>query len=188
MKAVVQLNCEHQTCMECFTTYLKTAFTENQFRFFPQNGYTVGCPVYGCSGCVVDTHCFYLLGKSGYEDYQRQAVERLVSMEQDGLFCPRTHCGAAFFWDFSPPDFIVTCPECEHSFCAICRYEKCICSETTATEETIERTCRKCPSCGAPTEKSGGCSHMHCIQCNSHWCYLCRKPWSNECQWDHWFD
>ncbi|VDN36041.1 unnamed protein product [Gongylonema pulchrum] len=52
MKAVVQLNCEHQTCMECFTTYLKTAFTENQFRFFPQNGYTVGCPVYGCSGNI----------------------------------------------------------------------------------------------------------------------------------------
>lgn len=56
------------------------------------------------SGCIVDTHCFYLLGKITYDEYQRQAAERFVSVEQEGLFCPRVECGAAFLWEFDPSD------------------------------------------------------------------------------------
>lgn len=48
----MQLNCYHQTCVDCFTAYIKTAFNQNQFAFFPPNGYTLSCPVYGCRGNV----------------------------------------------------------------------------------------------------------------------------------------
>ncbi|VDK73209.1 unnamed protein product [Litomosoides sigmodontis] len=187
-KVVVQLNCNHCTCVECFSTYIKTAFTEHQFSFIPPNGYTVGCPVYLCRGCVVDTHCFYLLGKSNYDEYHRQAAERFVALEQEGMFCPKANCGASFLWEFTPSNPKITCPECYFSFCGLCRQVKCICLESDATKKTIDRTCRKCPSCGTPTERNGGCTHMHCLQCDEHWCFLCVKSWKEDCQWNHWFD
>ncbi|CAG9530603.1 unnamed protein product [Cercopithifilaria johnstoni] len=185
---IVQLNCHHHTCVECFSTYIKTAFTEHQFSFIPPNGYTVGCPVYDCRGCVIDTHCFYLLGKSNYDEYQRQAAERFVTLEQEGMFCPRANCGASFLWEFTPSNPMITCPECYFSFCGLCQQLECICLESDATKKTIERTCRRCPSCGTPTERNGGCAHMHCLQCSEHWCFLCVKSWSEDCQWNHWFD
>uniref|UniRef100_A0A2K6WHR8 E3 ubiquitin-protein ligase parkin n=1 Tax=Onchocerca volvulus TaxID=6282 RepID=A0A2K6WHR8_ONCVO len=188
MKVIVQLNCHHHTCVECFSTYIKTAFAEHQFAFIPPNGYTVSCPVYGCRGCVVDTHCFYLLGKSNYDEYQRQAAERFVTLEQEGMFCPRPNCGACFLWEFDPLYPKITCPECCFSFCGLCRQLECICLESDATNTIIERTCRRCPSCATPTERNGGCAHMHCVQCGEHWCFLCVKSWSEDCQWDHWFD
>ncbi|VBB25187.1 unnamed protein product [Acanthocheilonema viteae] len=188
MKVVVQLNCQHYTCVECFSTYIKTAFVEYKFEFIPPNGYTVGCPVYGCHGCVVDTHCFYLLGKSNYDEYQRQATERFVTLEQEGMLCPRANCGASFLWEFTPSNHKITCPECYFSFCGLCRQLECICLESDATKKIIERTCRRCPSCGTQTERSGGCAHMHCLQCGEHWCFLCVKSWSEDCQWNHWFD
>uniref|UniRef100_A0A0R3S3U5 E3 ubiquitin-protein ligase parkin n=1 Tax=Elaeophora elaphi TaxID=1147741 RepID=A0A0R3S3U5_9BILA len=188
LKVVVQLNCHHQTCVECFSIYIKTAFTEHQFSFIPPNGYTIGCPVYSCRGCVVDTHCFYLLGKSTYDEYQRQAAERFVTLEKEGVFCPRANCGASFLWEFNPSNPKITCPECHFLFCGLCRQLECICLEYDSTMKIIERTCRRCPSCGTPTERNGGCAHMHCLQCGEHWCFLCVKSWSEDCQWNHWFD
>ncbi|KAM3723700.1 E3 ubiquitin-protein ligase parkin [Dirofilaria immitis] len=188
MKVIVQLNCHHRICVKCFVTYIKTAFAEHQFTFIPPNGYTVSCPVYGCRECVVDTHCFYLLGKSNYDEYQRQAAERFVALEQEGMFCPRTNCGACFLWECNLSNSKITCPECYFSFCGLCRQLNCICLESDATKIIIERTCRRCPSCGTPTERSGGCAHMHCLQCGEHWCFLCIKLWSEDCQWNHWFD
>ncbi len=33
---------------------------------------------------------------------------------------------------------------------------------------------KECPGCGAMTYKSGGCSHMSCPMCDTHWCWICR--------------
>lgn len=32
-----------------------------------------------------------------------------------------------------------------------------------------------CPSCGVCIEKDGGCNHITCSVCQTHWCYLCRS-------------
>ena len=34
-----------------------------------------------------------------------------------------------------------------------------------------------CPSCHSPIFKDGGCWHMECTQCNSHYCYGCMKEY-----------
>lgn len=188
-EVVVELDCHHQTCLHCFTIYLKSAFNEQQYTILPPDGYTVTCPVYGCRARITDPHTFYLMGKDMYGMYQRQATERFVYLERDGIFCPFEACGAAFFWKADAAgDLKAVCPECHHSFCMHCKYENCVCSENNATAATIAATCHKCPSCGTPTERSGGCAHMHCIQCDAHWCFICNNVWSENCQWDHWFD
>ena len=37
---------------------------------------------------------------------------------------------------------------------------------------------KKCPNCGAWTEKNEGCNHMTCIECNFQWCWLCNKRYT----------
>ena len=32
---------------------------------------------------------------------------------------------------------------------------------------------KPCPYCGSPIEKNGGCSHMQCGSCRTHFCWLC---------------
>uniref|UniRef100_A0A0G4FDC9 RING-type domain-containing protein n=1 Tax=Chromera velia CCMP2878 TaxID=1169474 RepID=A0A0G4FDC9_9ALVE len=58
---------------------------------------------------------------------------------------------------------------------------------TKAKESTLEWE-KKCPNpkCLAPTEKNGGCDHMHCPLCQSHWCWRCGYlSKEGECIYDH---
>jgi len=38
---------------------------------------------------------------------------------------------------------------------------------------------KTCPGCDAMTYKAGGCNHMTCPVCNTHWCWICRWKASN---------
>jgi hypothetical protein len=40
--------------------------------------------------------------------------------------------------------------------------------EYDASEELKVKVTRACPTCDAPIEKNGGCSHMNCWKCDSH--------------------
>ena len=57
-------------------------------------------------------------------------------------------------------------PDLQNWTCDYCRATK---SEA--------RTTRDCPSCGTPTEKTGGCDHIQCTVpgCGAHWCFFCGK-------------
>ena len=59
-------------------------------------------------------------------------------------------------------------PTVRNFVCAECReaHAKMI------LDDANDVTDRKCPSCGAPTEKNGGCDHITCI-CGAHWCHGC---------------
>lgn len=41
-----------------------------------------------------------------------------------------------------------------------------------ATAQTLLSTTKRCPSCHAPTEKTGGCDTMTCL-CGKEWCWRC---------------
>lgn len=49
-QVIVDLGCQHITCLDCFSAYIDTIFYENRFVFRHPYGYTVTCPVYNCSG------------------------------------------------------------------------------------------------------------------------------------------
>ena len=36
---------------------------------------------------------------------------------------------------------------------------------------------KKCPKCKVDIEKNRGCMHMHCSQCDHHFCWLCLGDW-----------
>ncbi|KAK6743954.1 hypothetical protein RB195_010947 [Necator americanus] len=179
-------NWEHVPC-SCFVECLDVALKEAQFVFRPPFGYTITCPYPGCNRCVVDVHHFRVLGEEKYEKYQKIAAEKLVAMDDQGVFCPYPDCSASFFWEIDSDDGKTSCPECLRLFCRLCKSIDCVCGVDDPTTTTIEATTKKCPRCAANTERSGGCAHIHCIVCKMDWCFVCVAPWTEDCQWNHWF-
>ncbi|TKR76120.1 hypothetical protein L596_017312 [Steinernema carpocapsae] len=188
---VADLGCGHPTCLPCFEAYLLTTFEQSKFSMKPPFGYSINCALYGCDSWVTDAHHFYLLGAENYKKYQLNAAEKYVAMHEDGHFCPRPECGAAFMVEpWVEEDRLVSCPKCLHTFCSECRTPgRCSCADAESEDQkTIRTTSKRCPSCSVNIERNGGCTHIHCTQCGEDWCFVCVKPWSDECQWDHWFE
>ena len=60
---------------------------------------------------------------------------------------------------------------------AMPQFENYTCNECNECKEhtTIENKFKKCPNCSVFTERTGGCNHITCTQCNTHWCWSCGK-------------
>ncbi|KIH55617.1 hypothetical protein ANCDUO_14222 [Ancylostoma duodenale] len=99
-------------CRQCFVECLAVALKETQFVFRPPFGYTITCPHPGCDRCVTDVHHFHVLGDESYQKYQKIATEKLVAMDDQGVFCPYPDCNASFFWEVEDDDGKTSCPEC----------------------------------------------------------------------------
>ncbi len=85
-----------------------------------------------------------------------------------------------------PPDpleRLAVCEKCELAFCKVCffgwhgPYARCfprdpkeLSAEEKASYDYIRLNTSPCPSCSSPTQKTMGCNHMKCFQCQSHFC------------------
>lgn len=84
-------------------------------------------------------------------------------------------------------DRLRICEDCDYAFCRICltgwhgEFVRCWPKSTTELNEVdqasydyIRLHTSPCPTCSSPSQKTHGCNHMNCYQCNTHFCYLCR--------------
>ncbi|XP_005096419.1 E3 ubiquitin-protein ligase parkin [Aplysia californica] len=200
----------HVMCLDCFRQYGSSCLSERRFVEHPVHGYTLPCPA-GCPEAYIEeTHHFLLMGKDKYERYKNFGAEEFV-LQNGGILCPAPGCGMGLFPEDSERG--VLCRECQFLSCREClrEYHPGDCEEhlqsqtfhgndLTVDEERAERACweqeslslieettKACPGCKTKTEKSGGCMHMVCSRCSKEWCWLCVKPWTRDCQADHWF-
>jgi len=83
------------------------------------------------------------------------------------------------------------CEFCSHAFCRLCNctwhgdYYDCrprmesaterakMSKENQDSEDYILTHTSPCPRCETRVQKSEACNHMRCIQCGTHFCYLC---------------
>ncbi|KAI1731792.1 IBR domain containing protein [Ditylenchus destructor] len=75
------------------------------------------------------------------------------------------NCGAAFTLEDADDEQekMILCPECSKLYCRFCQsLGACRCNDQSNDEnlKTIKRISKPCPSCGAPTERDGGCAHV----------------------------
>lgn len=85
-----------------------------------------------------------------------------------------------------PSDRLAVCEKCQLAFCRVCfmgwhgPFARCyprdpneLSAEEKASYDYIRTHTSPCPTCSSPTQKTMGCNHMCCFQCNTHFCYLC---------------
>ena len=85
-----------------------------------------------------------------------------------------------------PADRLAICEKCEMAFCRVCYmgwhgpFARCfprdpseLSAEEKASYDYIRLHTSPCPTCSSPVQKTHGCNHMKCFQCNTHFCYLC---------------
>ncbi|TLD31899.1 putative ring finger protein [Venturia nashicola] len=83
-------------------------------------------------------------------------------------------------------DRLRICEDCDYAFCRVCltgwhgEFVRCWPKSTTELNEVdqasydyIRLHTSPCPTCSSPSQKTHGCNHMNCYQCNTHFCYLC---------------
>jgi E3 ubiquitin-protein ligase RNF14 len=86
----------------------------------------------------------------------------------------------------NPTDRLAVCEKCSFAFCQVCYmgwhgpFARCyprdpseLSAEEKASYDYIRLNTSPCPYCNSPTQKTMGCNHMKCYQCNTHFCYLC---------------
>lgn len=81
---------------------------------------------------------------------------------------------------------IAICEQCKFAFCKVCYkswhgpFARCMPRDPTelsveeqASYDYIRKFTSPCAHCSAPVQKTMGCNHMICYNCNTHFCYLC---------------
>ena len=86
------------------------------------------------------------------------------------------------------------CQKCRRTeMCKLCgnKYHgnsPCNATDDEATEYYIRTTTKPCPTCRANVDKDGGCNHMACKRCNSHFCWTCLEVYTLDMINDHYIN
>ena len=91
------------------------------------------------------------------------AVQQGMTDEQNMMTCE--HCDTHYCFTHGGAHLARTCSE----------YTASIAGEVRATEEVVSSISKPCPGCGLAIEKTGGCNHMQCNQCQTAFCWVCGK-------------
>ena len=88
-------------------------------------------------------------------------------------------CGTSFCFSCkaSPPHEPASCSAWEH-FKG--EYESEAHQQERGNQEWIRRRTTACAGCSCAVERSEGCNHMRCTQCQHEFCFACGAAWTNE--------
>jgi len=116
-----------------------------------------------------------------FEKYRKIQLNQTLDKASDCAWCPRPGCENAMIGDANSA--MSTCPECQLQFCFSCKtpdwHEGSTCenfrrwkkengSADIKYAEWKQKNSKDCPKCKVPIEKNGGCNHMHCTHCGTH--------------------
>ena len=144
---------------------------------------TVYCPRTWCQGAAKSTK--YPLIPADLASYDMAETSSDESdVEGEGAKSSSTKASSTIPPD--PSDRLAQCEKCTFAFCRVCYmgwhgpFARCfprdpneLSAEEKASYDYILRNTSPCPTCSSPTQKTMGCNHMRCFQCNTHFCYLC---------------
>mmetsp|Transcript_86290 Transcript_86290/g.230452 ORF Transcript_86290/g.230452 Transcript_86290/m.230452 type:complete len:457 (+) Transcript_86290:124-1494(+) len=129
------------------------------------------------------------------DKYRKRLVEGYVNDNPSIKWCPAKHCTNAVQIEGAvDPTMFKTMVSCSsgHSFCFCCLeephapadcadvkrwYQKC--KDDSETCNWLQANTKDCPKCKVAINKDGGCNHMHCKQCDMHFCWICLGPFEH---------
>lgn len=190
-KDTFALGCGHRYCLGCWKSYLEVALKDGPAAI------NVHCPSPKCYAVVHDKAFKRLLPRSEYKTFKKFVAKSLVTDNPLIKFCPAPGCTNAIKCERKNRREAVQCG-CGFSFCfqcndyeigdhmpATCENVRSWMERASSESENIKwllANTKRCPQCGKPIEKNGGCMHMTCRKqsggCGHEFCWLCRGPWT----------
>jgi hypothetical protein len=173
--------CKTAACNDCFSFWLET-------KIFAGHSQTLTC-----IACPMPMHEGDVRRMCGERIY-RKYIYFVSRSEQRGnrwaMWCPNDGCWSLIYHQSIPPKVgiqTLACPDCTTVICIKCgepSHPQERCKTPSACVVDATRRCRakmwtkfhtrKCPECSTPIQRSGGCKHMRCAVCSSHFCWICR--------------
>ncbi|GIX67342.1 probable pre-mRNA-splicing factor ATP-dependent RNA helicase DEAH9 [Caerostris darwini] len=152
------------------------------------------CPVCSCPAFSL-TFRLELCGHL----YCSECIEGLVEQAQFPLRCCAEDCCHDIVLDDicralgdDPAKIKLNCPLCQNDICVKCNvvyHQGFTCDMYQGSKNDPDYSfkvwqknsedCKRCPKCNTAIQKSGGCDHMTCQSCNSHFCWQCVKEFAN---------
>jgi len=194
---VVKLDCGHQFCASCVSSYLRVKIAENP-RFRHQKSIVsregiavvvkilqlvgVKCPHFNCREIIDNVKIRSIADEETYEKFDRFALdETLSAMQHAGQLnpCP-LRCGY-----FTQEDCLCVNPDCRKIQLFQRKEAERIRQLNIQNERNFREWATKnpglvklCPTCFVQIEKNGGCDHMYCSKCQKSFLWSQAIPWT----------
>lgn len=178
--------CGHFYCASCFASQCSSA---------GQGDLPVRC--FGASGnClqVLEIHEIKTaLPSEAFEQLLEDSLTTHVRTNPKSFqYCPTPDCQHIYRVS-SATGTIFTCPSCLTPICTTCQstahdglscetYQRIIGTDDSFRQwkQANAHNVKDCPVCNVPIEKSDGCNHVECRNCEVHICWVCREAFDDE--------
>ncbi|KAL4476496.1 hypothetical protein ABPG74_010229 [Tetrahymena malaccensis] len=186
------LECEHYFCRICYNEYMKSLLNLGALMLQKT------CPMDGCQAKIGLKEVFELIR----EPQQLQQAQNILfndylQINKKAKVCPLQNCQNVFIFSQKLYQQINLRCDCESQYsCSSCQeeahlplnceqYQKWMSLISTVDSKVIEnvkyimQNTKACPNCKVAVEKNGGCQHMKCQNCQSHFCWACLQITTN---------
>lgn len=183
--------CQFEICQFCIDQIIETNISEGRV-FMP-------CPNTDCKKALTrDFILRFVRDNDTRTKYERFRINQendpskktcpncCLITERDGL--PEYKSKAP-----TPQNYSITCDNCSFQWCFSCHspwHEGISCQAYHKGDKEFHKwtqhrlvgftpNCQKCPKCKVFIQRSSGCDHMTCNQCNAHFCYKCGETFKS---------
>uniref|UniRef100_A0A493TQ13 RBR-type E3 ubiquitin transferase n=1 Tax=Anas platyrhynchos platyrhynchos TaxID=8840 RepID=A0A493TQ13_ANAPP len=175
--------CKKAVCEECLKRYLSSQVQLGQAD--------IKCPITECSEHLDETTILYNLPHEDIIKYKY--FLELSRIDSSTKPCPQCKHFTTFRRRGHIPTpaklenkYKIQCPSCQFVWCFKCHspwHEGVNCKEYKKGDKLLrhwaneiehgQRNAQKCPKCKIHIQRTEGCDHMTCSQCNTNFCYRC---------------
>ncbi|XP_077875376.1 E3 ubiquitin-protein ligase RNF217 isoform X4 [Ictidomys tridecemlineatus] len=175
--------CKKAVCDECLKVYLSSQVQLGQVE--------IKCPITECFEFLEETTVVYNLTHEDSIKYKY--FLELGRIDSSTKPCPQCKHFTTFKKKGHIPTpsrseskYKIQCPTCQFIWCFKCHspwHEGVNCKEYKKGDKLLrhwaseiehgQRNAQKCPKCKIHIQRTEGCDHMTCSQCNTNFCYRC---------------
>ena len=178
--------CGKKVCKDCMKQMVTTNIDSGIIE--------MSCPHPGCDGYLSynDVRVILKTDQAYWEKYVRFCDAR--SESETEKVCPRcatltVHKVPRRLFGPREADVKVTCSKCSLEWCFYCHcpwHDGVSCKQHQNGDKEFKQWIKgrngkgvsnghHCPSCKIPIQRSTGCDHMTCSECQTHFCYSCGR-------------